>query len=182
MNHHLCNNCRTFYNTSIWCKIAPKYSKSTCSAVWIINWADNFWVQVYTVFDVLTNCLASYSHALCMKKSLLVQLVHNCIYATCFVQVFHVSRTCRCKVTDVRSLCTDLICKADIKIPANLMCDCRKNLSKAVHTVCSVHTGTGATSWTCLVLALGQALLCKLTCCISTNSFKHTGKTGLVSV
>ena len=249
MNHHLCNNRGTFYDASVWCKIAPKYSKSACGAVWIVNRTDYFRVQVYTVFDVLTYCFSGYSHALCVKESLFIQLVHNCVYAACFVQVFHVSRTCRCKVADVRSLCTDFICKADIEIPANLMCDCRKmkhtvcrtakshiyskgiqkclfrhniswtdvaavhfhnlhscmlcktdtlriysrdcsvsfqahtkNLSKAVHAVCSVHTGTGTAGRTCFVLTLSQSFLCKLACCVSTNSLKHAGKTCLVSV
>ena len=67
-----------------------------------------------------------------MKKSLLIQFVHNCVYTACFVQVFHVCRACRCKVAEVWSLCTDLICKADIKVHSDLMSDSRK----VKHTVC----------------------------------------------
>ena len=67
-----------------------------------------------------------------MKKSLLIQFVHNCIYTACFVQVFHVCRACRCKMAEVRSLCTDLVCKADIKVHSDLMSDSRK----VKHTVC----------------------------------------------
>ena len=55
-------------------------------------------------------------------------------------------------------------------------------LAQAVHAVGSVHTGTGTAGRTCFVLTLSQAFLCKLACCVSTNSLKHAGKTCLVSV
>ena len=184
-----------------------------------------------------------------MKESLLIQFVHNCIYTACFIQVFHVCRACRCKMAEVRSLCTDLVCKADIKVHSDLMSDSRKmkhtvgrtskchiyrqgiqdcflchdvsrtdvsavhfhnlhtcmfcktdtfgiysrdgsvsfqahtkNFCQAVHGVCCVHTGTGATGRTCFHFTFCQAVLIKFTCCISTNCFKHAGKTCLMSV
>ena len=61
-----------------------------------------------------------------MKKSLFVQLVHNCVYTARFIQIFHISRTCRCKVAQVRGLFTNSICKINLKIHANFMRNCRK--------------------------------------------------------
>ena len=67
-----------------------------------------------------------------MKESLLIQFCHNCIDTTCFIQVFHISRTCRCKVTEIWCLFTDSICEINLKVHSHFMCDCRK----MKHTVC----------------------------------------------
>ena len=249
MYHHLFYNCRTFYNAAVRSDISFQYRKTAGLAVRIVNRADNFRIEVYTVFDVFAYCFACYCHAFCMKKSFFVQLVHNCINTACFVQIFHISRTCRCKVAEVRCLCTDLICKAYIKIHTDFMSDCRKmkhtvgrtskchiycqcvqngffchdvartdisaihfhnlhtrmfcktntlgiysrngsistkshtkNLCQTVHRVCSIHTGTGSTCRTCFVLKFCKFVFCNLACRIRSDSFKHTGKTCLVSM
>ena len=40
--------------------------------VWIVDWTDNFWVLVYTSFNVLCNCLTCCCDKVCMKKVLLI--------------------------------------------------------------------------------------------------------------
>ena len=132
MYQHLRYNCGTFYNAAVRCKVSFQYGKSACLCIRIVDRADNFRIQVYTVFDILADCFSGYCHALCMEKSKLVQLVHNRIDTAGLVEVFHVSRACRCKVAEVRSLLTDLICKADVKVHSDLMCNSRK----MKHTVC----------------------------------------------
>ena len=57
---------------------------------------------------------------------LLVQFVHNCIDTACLIQIFYVSRTCRCQMAQIRSLGTDLISQFHVKLYACLMSDCRK--------------------------------------------------------
>ena len=132
MYQHLRYNCRTFYNTTIRCKVSFQYGKSACLCIRIVDRADNLRIQVYTVFDILTYCFSGYCHTLCMKKSQLVQLIHDRIDTTGLIKIFHVGRACRCKVAKVRGLLTDFICKADIKVHSDLMCDSRK----MKHTVC----------------------------------------------
>ena len=132
MYQHFRYNCGTFYNAAVRCKVSFQYGKSACLCIRIVDRADNFRIQIYTIFDIFPNCFSCYCHTLCMKKSDLVQLIHNRINTAGLVEVFHVSRACRCKVAEVRSLLTDLICKADVKVHSDLMCDSRK----MKHTVC----------------------------------------------
>ena len=61
-----------------------------------------------------------------MEKSFFVQLVHDCVNTAGFIEIFHVSRACRCKVAEVRCLCTDLVCETDIKVHSHFMSDRRK--------------------------------------------------------
>ena len=126
MNHHFFYNCGTFYNATIWCDISFQYCKSTCLTVWIVDWTDNFRIEIYTVFNIFAYCFSCYSHAFYMKKALLIQFIHYCINTACFIQVFHICRACRCKMTEIRGFFTDLICKADIKIHSHFMRNCRK--------------------------------------------------------
>ena len=63
MYQHFRYNCRTFYNTAIRCDITFEDCKSTRLAVWIVDWADDIRVLVYTVLDVLSNGLSCNSHA-----------------------------------------------------------------------------------------------------------------------
>ena len=132
MYQHLRYNCGTFYNAAVRCKVSFQYGKSACLCIRIVDWADNLRIQIYTVFDILAHCFSSYCHALCMEKSQLVQLIHNCIDTAGLIKIFHVSRASRCKVAEIRSLLTDLICKADIKVHSDLMCNGRK----MKHAVC----------------------------------------------
>ena len=132
MYKHLVTYCRTFYNTSVRCKISFQYSKSACLSIWVVDWTDNFRILILTSGNILSYCLSCYSHAVCVKKSLLIQLIHNCINSACFVQIFNISMTCRCKMTKVWSLLADRICKINLEIHTNLMCDCRK----VKHAVC----------------------------------------------
>ena len=126
MYQHFRYNCRTFYNTAIRCDITFEDCKSTRLAVWIVDWTDYFRIFVFASCDIFSNCLSGYCHAVCVKKTFLIQLVHNSIYTTRFIQVFHICRTCRCKVTEVRSLFADSVCKINLKIHTDLMCDRRK--------------------------------------------------------
>ena len=126
MNHHFRNYSRTFYNTTVRCKVTFQYCKTTCLAVRIIQWTDNFRIQVDTVFDILANSLTCYCHTFCMEKTFFVQFIHNSVNTACFVQVLHVCWTCWRQMAQIRSLFADLICKADIKIHSNFMSDCRQ--------------------------------------------------------
>ena len=126
MYQHLRYNCRTFYNTTIRCKVSFQYGKSACLCIRIVDRADNLRIQVYTVFDILTYCFSGYCHALCMEKSQLVQLIHDRIDTAGLIKIFHVGRACRCKMAKVRGLLTDGICHLRIQLYACLMRDGRQ--------------------------------------------------------
>ena len=37
------------------------------------------------ILNVFANCLTSYCHTVCVKKSCISKLFHNCVYTTCFI-------------------------------------------------------------------------------------------------
>ena len=117
MYHHLRNNCRTFNNAAVHCKITLQYSNAACLAVWIVNWTDHFRVLILTAFDILTNSLACCSDQVCIKKSFLIQFVHYSVNTACFIEFFHICMTGRCQMTQVRCLCAEFI--GNIKIDLN---------------------------------------------------------------
>ena len=78
MYQHFRYNCRTFYNTAVRCDITFEDCKSTRLAVWIVDRTDYFRIFVFASCDIFSNCLSGYCHAVCVKKTFLIQLVHNC--------------------------------------------------------------------------------------------------------
>ena len=55
--HHFFYDCGTFYDTAVRSDISFEDCKSTGLAVWIVDRADNFRIEVYTVFDIFAYCL-----------------------------------------------------------------------------------------------------------------------------
>ena len=132
MYQHFRNNGRTLHHASQRSDISGQYSQSACLCIRIVNRSDNLRIFIHSKLNILTNRLACYCHAICMQKSDIGKFLHYCINTAGFIQIFHIGRTCRCKMAKVRCFLTDLICKGDVKVKANLMSDCRK----VKHTVC----------------------------------------------
>src|SRR5699024_3619767 len=124
--HHLLHNGRTLHNAAVRSQIAFQHRKAACLAVRIVDGADHLGIQVYTVFDVLAYCLSCHCHAVCVKESFFVQLVHHRIDAAGLIEVLDIGGACRSKMTEIRSFLADLICKTDIEIHSDLMSDGRK--------------------------------------------------------
>ena len=61
-----------------------------------------------------------------MKQAKICQLLHNSRNAAGLVQIFHIGRTCRCQMTEIRCFLTDLIGKGNIKVKTNLMGNSRQ--------------------------------------------------------
>ena len=126
MYHHLLHNGRTFHNAAVRSQIAFQHRKAACLAVRIVDGADHLGIQVYTVFNVLAYCLSCHRHAVCVKESFFVQLVHHRVDAAGFIEILDIGGACRSKMTEIRSFLTDLICKTDIEIHSDLVSDRRK--------------------------------------------------------
>ena len=126
MNQHLLHNCRTLHHTSVRRKIPLQHSKSSRRRIRLVDRTDHFRVSVDRMCNVLSHGLSRHRHAVRMQKPLLIQLRHHRIDAARLIKVFHIGRACRGKVAEVRRLLTDAVCKVNLKIHADLMCDRRK--------------------------------------------------------
>ena len=61
-----------------------------------------------------------------MQQTDIRQLFHHRVHAARLIQIFHVGRSRRCQVAEIRRPLADRICIRNIKIEAHLMRDCRK--------------------------------------------------------
>ena len=95
-------------------------------AVGIVDGADNLRIFVHCACDILSQRLSCDGQTVGVEKVLLVQLSHDSVHAARLVEIFHISRSCRCQVAQVRCLLTDWISKCNIKIKSHFMGDCRK--------------------------------------------------------
>ena len=61
-----------------------------------------------------------------IQQVLLIQLIHDRVYAAGLVQVFHVGRACRRQMAEVRGPCADFIGDVHIQVHTGLMGDGRQ--------------------------------------------------------
>ncbi|OQA26141.1 MAG: hypothetical protein BWY61_00773 [Firmicutes bacterium ADurb.Bin354] len=132
MNHHLGNNCASLDDTCIRSKITLKYSDTSVRHIRIINRTDNFRIPVFRILNILGNSLACNRDEIRLKKSLLIKLMHYSIYPSGLVKVFHICRTGRSKMTEIRSFCRNLICDLHIDLNTCFMCN-RRDMK---HCIC----------------------------------------------
>ena len=121
MHHHLFHHSGTFHHAAVGCQIAFQHSQSACTAVRMIHSSDHFRIPVYCILDILTDRLSRHGHAVRMQKSDIRQFLHHRIYTSGLIQIFHISRTCRSKMAQIRRFLTDLIGIGNIKIKSDLM-------------------------------------------------------------
>ncbi len=92
----------------------------------MVNGPDHFRILVDRICDIFPNGPACHRQTICVEKILLIQFCHHRIDAARFIEVFHVGRTCGSKMTEIRRLLTDSVCKVNLKIHADLVSDGRK--------------------------------------------------------
>ena len=126
MHHHLLTDCGTFYHTAVRCQIAGEYRKASGLAVRIFNRADNLWIPVLTVFNIFAHSLSCHCHTVQIQQIFFGKLIHHCIHTAGLIQIFNVSRTCRCQMAEIRCLCAHFICKGNVKVPSDFMGNCRQ--------------------------------------------------------
>ena len=132
MNEHLRSNGTSLYNASVRSKVTAENSDTACLCVRIVNWSDDVCILVYNTSDVFAECLSCTCHNICVDKTLLVEFIKNCVYTAGFIEVFHISVTCRSEVTEVRSLCADFICHVKVDCDSAFICNSRE----VEHAVC----------------------------------------------
>ena len=125
MNHHFRSYCRPLYNTCIRCKITLKYCNTAVWKIWIINRSYNLRIEILNAFKVLSYSLACTCKKICMDEILLGKFLHYSIYTACLVKVFHICRTCRCEVAQIRCSVRDLVGIFHIDINTCFMSDSR---------------------------------------------------------
>ena len=86
---------------------------------------DHFRISVNGIFDVLSHGFSCHCHAVQVQKSKAGNFLHHRVDTACLIQILHVSRTGRSKMTDIRSFLADLIGKPHLKIETGFMGDCR---------------------------------------------------------
>ena len=119
--HHLRNDCGTLNNRSVRSQVTLKDSQSASLHIRIIHRSDHLRIQIDCILDGLADGHAINGHALGIDQTDIREFLHNGIDTTCLVQVFHVGRTCRCQMAEVRGLLRDGICEGDIEIKTDLM-------------------------------------------------------------
>ena len=92
----------------------------------MIHRTDHFRILIHCIRNILPDGLSGHGHALRVQQSDVRQFFHYRIDAARLVEIFHISRSCRCQVAQVRCLLADRIGKCNIKIKSHFMGDCRK--------------------------------------------------------
>ncbi len=126
MDKHFLHHGRALHHTSVWCEIALKHRKTAGGGIRIVNRTNYLRISINCMRYIFPYRLTCYSHTVRMKEPLLIQLRHHRIDAARLVKILHIGWACRRKVTQVRCLLTDTICKINLKIHANLMGNGRK--------------------------------------------------------
>ena len=110
----------------------------------------------------------SHIHGQCIKYRI---LCHNIAGSDILSYKLHHLHTCM-----LRQLQSRRIYGRDRPVAAKSHSE---RFCQAVHAVCSIHTGTGATGWTCLILIFTQFFIRDSSGRMCPYRLEHTGKAGL---
>ena len=120
-----------------------------------------------------TVCRTSKCHidGKCIQKCF---FCHNVSWTDIFIIKLHYFHTCMFRKFDSFGINGR---NRTISLKSHTNC-----LRQAVHTVCGIHTGTGTTGRTSMAYKIVYFFFRHFTCCMCTDCFKHTGKTGFLSL
>ena len=123
VHQHLGCHSRSLDHATVRCQVTLQYSNTAGLGIGVLHRADDFRILVDTILDILSYGRTVGSQAVKVQKSLLGQFIHYRIDTACFVQVFHISRTGRCQVTQIRSLGRDLVGDLQVQFHTCFSCD-----------------------------------------------------------